>query len=107
VVFHAGELSTGFGEKERNSKELTDGALGEAVAGGFFQESGPGATSVSPDILGMMGKAVGQEDSPAASGMLETLIRNARMASEGRKEVCQSPGIPNYVIELELARGND
>jgi fumarate hydratase subunit alpha len=66
----------------------------------FYKNLVRGVTSVSPDILGMMEKAVGQEDSPAARGMLETLIRNARMAAEGRKGVCQSPGIPCIYLRV-------
>jgi fumarate hydratase subunit alpha len=66
----------------------------------FYRNLVRGVTSVSPDILGMMEKAVGQEDSPAARGMLETLIRNARMAAGKRKGVCQSPGIPCIYVRV-------
>jgi tartrate dehydratase alpha subunit/fumarate hydratase class I-like protein len=56
--------------------------LGKQYADAFYENLVRGVTTVSPDILGMMGKAIAREEAPAARGMLETLIKNATLAKE-------------------------
>ncbi len=66
----------------------------------FYEFLVRGVTTISPDILGMLQKAIDQEESPAAKGMLEALIKNVQMAQIERKGVCQSPGIPCIYLRL-------
>jgi fumarate hydratase subunit alpha len=66
----------------------------------FYENLVRGVTSVSQDILDMMEKAIVREEAPAAKGMLETLIKNATLAKERKRGVCQSPGIPCIYVRV-------
>lgn len=85
------------GKKQRGD---TMERLASRYAEAFYRNLVRGVTSVSPDILRMMEKAIPREESPAARGMLETLIKNATLAKERKKGVCQSPGIPCIYVRV-------
>jgi len=53
-----------------------------------------GATSISPDVLRLMERALDVDESPPARVMLETMIENLKLAQEHKRGVCQSPGLP-------------
>ncbi len=66
----------------------------------FYEFLVRGVTTISPDILGMLQKAIDQEESQVAKGMLEALVKNVQMAQMEGKGVCQSPGIPCIYLRL-------
>jgi fumarate hydratase subunit alpha len=51
-------------------------------------------TGITPDALLLLKRAYQNERNLAAKKMLETMIRNAELATETSKPVCQSPGYP-------------
>jgi fumarate hydratase subunit alpha len=59
-----------------------------------------GCTTISPDALELMNKAVDRERTPAAKVMLQTMVDNVAMAAEQDKPVCQSPGFPTVWVRF-------
>jgi fumarate hydratase subunit alpha len=57
-------------------------------------------TRIAPDVLELLKRAYKDERSPAAKSMLEAMIRNAELACEEDKPVCQSPGYPVVYVRF-------
>jgi fumarate hydratase subunit alpha len=51
-------------------------------------------TEIASDGMELLEKAYAKERNTAARSMLETMIRNAKLATAENKPVCQSPGYP-------------
>ena len=63
----------------------------------FYESLVRGVTGISADILQLL-KEARDDESPQGKSMLDALIRNAELAREMKKGVCQSPGIPCVYI---------
>jgi len=57
-------------------------------------------TGIAPDAMELLKRAYVNERNTAAKKMLETMIRNAELATEMDKPVCQSPGYPVVYVTL-------
>jgi fumarate hydratase subunit alpha len=51
-------------------------------------------TQLPSDVMQLLKKAYSTERSKAAKSMLDTMIKNAKLAAEEDKPLCQSPGYP-------------
>lgn len=57
-------------------------------------------TTISPDVKGLMEKALERETNPTAQSMIKAMIDNVALAKEKDKPVCQSPGYPTVYISF-------
>jgi len=57
-------------------------------------------TTISPDALTLMKKAVQVESNTAAKAMLQSMLDNVEQAETVDKPVCQSPGFPTVYIRF-------
>jgi fumarate hydratase subunit alpha len=60
-------------------------------------------TRIAPDALALLKRAHLNERNLAAKKMLETMIKNAELAKETNKPVCQSPGYPVIYAKIGCA----
>jgi fumarate hydratase subunit alpha len=61
------------------------------------------STRIAPDAMFLLRQAYQREKSLAAKRMLEAMIRNAELAAETGKPVCQSPGYPVVYVKMSPA----
>jgi len=57
-------------------------------------------TGIAPDAMELLERSREAESNPAAKKLLETMIRNANLATERDRPVCQSPGFPVLYVRL-------
>jgi len=56
--------------------------------------------SIDPEVLNALQKALFKEESPIAIDILQSLIRNAELAADLQKPLCQDTGIAVIFIEM-------
>ena len=64
----------------------------------IFKSIKDSCTSISPDVLGLLEEAAGNESSTGARDMMNCMLDNVRAAGEKDKPVCQSPGFPTVYV---------
>jgi fumarate hydratase subunit alpha len=57
-------------------------------------------TTISPDVLDLMNKALSTETKPEARAMLQAMVDNVAEAGSVDKPVCQSPGLPTVYVRF-------
>ncbi len=55
-------------------------------------------TGVSPDVLGLLKKALSHETNSTAQSMMKSMLDNVALTQEKDKAVCQSPGYPTIYV---------
>lgn len=77
-------------------KVIDEKTLFEA-ASGIVRRS---CIGIAPDVMELLKSAHAKERDVAAKSMLETMIKNAELATEENKPICQSPGYPVVYVKL-------
>lgn len=57
-------------------------------------------TTISPDVLALLKKALERETNPTAQSMIRAMLDNVELAKKYDKPVCQSPGFPTVYLSF-------
>jgi fumarate hydratase class I len=56
-------------------------------------------TQLPEDVVNALKESLKKEDNPLAAGILKMLIKNAEMANESRRPICQDTGMPTFYVK--------
>ena len=72
----------------------------ETVAGAMYEAIRLGATRMPPDVRAALQRAHNEETEPMAKMHLESCLRNADSAAQGKGLVCADTGFPMFFVHI-------